>query len=113
MLADGFLALFEFPEMYKHFIQGFKIKGFFRQLADAAPERRLWTMVLLLLVANRVITCIAPTPVSMAHCSAVHIIELVMFGAEKLVFKGGGDALILGVIAFNAVFFTYLAFTIE
>ena len=110
----AFLALFELPAIYSHLVAGGKVGGFFGKLQNAGPERRLWSMVLVLLVVSRAIAALHPTPASLAHCSAVHITEAVFFGAEHVISNGkGADSIILGVIVFNAIFFTHVAMTVD
>ena len=105
----GFLALFELPAIHAHLYEEKRVTGFFGRLANGGAERRLWSMVLLLLVITRTLAFIAPTRESLTHCAAVHAAEAAFFGVEKLRYGGGGSAAILAVIVLNAFFFLYVA----
>ena len=105
----AFLALFELPLIHGYLLHAYKPSGFFRKVQNGDAERRLVSFVLALLIVSRAIGCFAPTPASLAHVSAVHIMEMVYFGLEKYRYGGGGDSVIFGVIVFNAAFFTFVA----
>ena len=108
----AFLALFELPSIYAHLIQDKRATSFYNRMNNSGPERRLWSMVLVLLVTSRAIACAAPTPASMTHCACVHIVEALFFGAERLFYKGACEPIILGIIILNAMFFSYIALAV-
>ena len=65
-----------------------------------------------LLVLSRVSAIAAPDdPVVVGHCAAVHVLEAIYMGYEKLVCKSKGDPVIFSVIIANAVLFTAKALT--
>ena len=114
----GFLAVFELPAIYGHLITCSKVTGIFKHLKPTrgGAERRLWSMVLMLLVISRAVACAYPTKASLIHTSAVHTAEAVFFGAETL--RYGGDC---PKRRFSprfdcrkrGVFFTYVACVVE
>ena len=108
-----FLALFELPALYQHLWQGKRVRGFFGNLANGGPERRLWSMVLSLLVISRVVTFARPTSASFIHCGACHSAEAIFFGAESRLFGGKGGIGILAILVFNAFFFSYMGLIVD
>jgi hypothetical protein len=102
-------ALFEVPQIVS-IERGAPLAGFFSTLKNARAEKRLWSMLLAMLVCSRIQAAAYPTsPGVMAHCAAVHAIEAVVFGAEYLVHKSNGEKPIFAIIVANAVWFASAA----
>merc|ERR1719171_376477 len=76
-------------------------------LHQGGAERRLWSLLLALLSLARLVAAAVPSSRAVrAHCAAVHILELLHFGQERLRFGAGGDTPTLVVIAANAILFS-------
>mmetsp|Transcript_777 Transcript_777/g.947 ORF Transcript_777/g.947 Transcript_777/m.947 type:complete len:125 (-) Transcript_777:179-553(-) len=104
------LILVELPEVYGLLVENKAIEGCFSTLRNARPEKRLWSMVLLLLVIARVQALLYPfSPGVMTNCAVVHVLEAVVFGNEMLIHKGRGSNIIYAIIVANAVWFVSLA----
>eukprot|EP00466_Bigelowiella_natans_P009701 jgi/Bigna1/137757/aug1.41_g12465 len=108
---SGFLAIFEFPNIYAILPKsvGGKGKGFQKGPGSNLPSndavRRLWCFMLTLLVISRVCVVIWPRdPRIMANAAAVHLVEAIYFGSE---YANGcyGPAAIIAVIYANAVLY--------
>ena len=101
------LALFEVPQLHKYLLADGSFQGgFFSTLRNARPEKRVWSLVLALLVVCRVQAAIWPdSPGVLAHCAVVHVLEALVFGNEYLTHKGQGNAPIFTIIVVNALWF--------
>ena len=105
-----FLSLFEVSPLYNYLIKDARMEGFFSTLKNARPEKRVWSMVLALLVLCRLLAAWNPDePGVMLHCAAVHVLEAVVFGNEWLVHKSQGGAPVFVIIVLNAVWFSSAA----
>lgn len=108
-LLRGYLvvmAIVELPEIYNFLVVGASLSPtYFSTLADADPERRLWSFLLVLLVLSRLLAAAQPESRAVRlHCAAVHVAELAALGGEKLRHgSNGDDGVILALIISNAV----------
>ena len=103
------IALFEVPNLNDYLLRNKPLSGFFSTLKNARPEKRCYSMVLVLLSLARIHAAFSPTRAALWHNAAVHAVEAVVFGREYLTFGSNGSRLIFSIIVANAVWFTACA----
>ncbi len=103
------IALFEAPNLHDYLVKNKPLNGFFSTLKNARPEKRCYSMVLVLLSLARLQAAWSPTASALWHNAAVHVVEAVVFGREYLKHGSNGSRLIFSIIVANAVWFTACA----
>ena len=105
-----FLTCFEMVEIYKYLMRNVPFDGFFSTLKNDRPEKRLWSMVLVFLMLARLQAAFyMDSPGVLTHNAAVHILEAVVFGYEKIIHGGNADNGVFAIIVLNAIWFVSAA----
>ena len=108
-LLKGWLSvitLFEVPNIYGYLVTNAPLSGSFSTLRNARPEKRVWCIVLSLLMLARMQAIVyTRSPGVLANNAAVHILEALTFGYEKYAKGSNGGGAIYSLIVANAVWF--------
>ena len=108
------LTIVELPNINAHLFQDSRIDGFFSTLKNERPEKRLWCMILAFLMLSRIQAGLYTlSPGVLGHTAAVHVLEALVFGYEKMIHGDNGSNGIFVIILLNACWFLSAAIRVN